>query len=456
MCLCKYFFFQISSKIDFFLYRAFSQDKKTEVITVKVERLPSKVEIRTVKTEKKSTTLEDLLISEGLMSVPKLAKKARQAEFLRPEKQQLHKAEAALFSSNQAREPPPKKAKYNDDSDSAVEELYKSSSRAIRRTKNKTLKMKRRKHGAERETAEPPTGETISLSRNLVENPAPTQEKKCHEKNQETTPESVPQREPTSYEEDAVNPLSAQRIYYRQPEEHRGKSDMYKNASAVRAIFEKYLHGVSERGSDFCHIRSVFSGSPQQTGPIYANPYLDQVFEVIEPWTRAQEERELLRQPVGAERPCVNDEQCEGTKIPGAVKIVLREACTFREVREFMEKGTWPEGRRPCRMCARKAANADCYNFRANGQVVKAKGLLHTFCNLVNTEGEYAIEDVMMSSSTKHFGLFGPVPIHCRLWYRQYQDDDGVYHYDQPGYTKPTADSKAVFRHLPVSDPAKS
>lgn len=389
-------------------------------------------------------------------------------------------------------EPPAKKARYADDSDSAEEEKYRYNSRALKRTKSKTLKKQKKRTAApcgaslnasERvklgqralvapnpEAAAPEVNEPnplqpappgqppdavlaggpVRVKRERADGDAPLRAK-GEEQEQEQEHESVAgsAQEPSCYREDAKNAVSAQKLFYRHPGPHGGP-----RGETVRDTFERYLHGSSGDPRDCVHIRNLFALAPQTTAPPHALPVLEKYLSVMDVWRRREEERDLLREPTGHERPCVNGKNCEGTMIPGAKKVVLKEACSHAEVQEFYRTGQWPEARRPCRMCARRAINQDYYNTRANGECIRPDAVLHTFCNIVNAEGEYSAQDVIMASSTAYHGVIAPVPIHCRLWYRQRVGEDGLLYYEQPGYAKPASDGVAVFRLPPVPGPA--
>lgn len=259
--------------------------------------------------------------------------------------------------------------------------------------------------------------------------------------------------EPTCFREDKANPFPMQKLFYPvgpTPEERERRQCVEKMYN-VNGIFEKYLHVGESRPEDFIHIRELMAVAPQNAIPTHAIPYLEKFLENIETWRRADEEEQLFRTPIGNERQCVNDKQCEGMKIEGTIGVILKEACSVEDVQNYIKHGVWPEVRRPCRMCSRKAINSYYFNLCGNKEGLCPESVIHNYCNIINTKGEYAAQDVILSSSTTHLGLFGPVPIHCRLWYRQ-TCRDGVYYFEQSGYAKPETDCIAVFQRPPGPD----
>jgi hypothetical protein len=245
-----------------------------------------------------------------------------------------------------------------------------------------------------------------------------------------------------------AKPLVMQKKYYPQKESEQDRRGRKASAHMNPMEFlEKYLICTTGSSDKFVHVRKMLLGTPQNTIPLASIPYVEKYLEVMDPWRRENEEKFLLRVPVGQERRCLNDDECEGTMIPGAAhKVILREAYSYKDLDTFMRTQAWPSKRRPCRMCARKAIGSDYFNFRGNRESVKAEGMIHDHYNFINTEGEYAAQDVIMSSSVTHHGMFAPVVIHCRLYYRQHVDSSGVVYYDQFGYARPGSDCDVVFR----------
>lgn len=245
-------------------------------------------------------------------------------------------------------------------------------------------------------------------------------------------------------------PLSMQKKYY--PKKETEGERRRKKASEEMAPLEfldKYLTSTTDTDK-FVYVRKVLGVSPQNSVPFSAITHIEQYLEVMDAWQRGDEERMLLRTPIGQERRCVNDDNCEGTQIMAAKKVILKEACSFKDLEEFLKTRMWPQQRKPCRMCARKAVASDYFNFKGNREAARPDGSIHSHYNYINTEGEYAAQDVIMSSSFTHHGLFAPVVIHCRLYYRQYSkktpEGEDVYYYDQYGYARPQVDCDVVFR----------
>ena len=132
-------------------------------------------------------------------------------------------------------------------------------------------------------------------------------------------------------------------------------------------------------------------------------------------------EEAYLREPVGTERQCANNEKCEGLHIPGCTGFILRE---FQ----------YPEGppnstRQLCLMCRRKEVSRMYFHYEAVCPAVHPSVHVSSHYNLVGVPGEYHVRDCILSQG-KYTGLCMPVVLHIRSAYSQIVVD-GVRQYQQ-------------------------
>lgn len=151
----------------------------------------------------------------------------------------------------------------------------------------------------------------------------------------------------------------------------------------------------------------------------------------IEPVTREYEESYLC-EPIGSQRPCLMDGSCEGLQITNAKDraFILREFLKPSEQREYEATGKYPAERRLCLMCKRMELARAHTNIRADGMGVREDTILPDWRNLVDVEGEYRLEDCIVSSREVYEGILDPVVLHVRSAYRLCEKN-GKRYYDQ-------------------------
>ena len=133
---------------------------------------------------------------------------------------------------------------------------------------------------------------------------------------------------------------------------------------------------------------------------------------------RAYEERYLC-EPVGNQRPCVMNDQCQGMQLPHIVEnaFVLREFLLPSQEEEFKRSGKLPQERQLCIMCKRAEILRAFVNVRADNMGVRSHMILQDYRNLCNVPGEYMLDDCILSSPTIYQGLLDPVVMHVKNAY---------------------------------------
>lgn len=154
-----------------------------------------------------------------------------------------------------------------------------------------------------------------------------------------------------------------------------------------------------------------------------------------------KEEDAFLRTRVAAtgERDCANGKDCEGTKLIGPPQPVTL-------VEHWLQSlPSRPEKAQLCILCKRAAINYFYVNAMCEGDSMQR--LFHNHANLVEQEGEYALEQCVISGARETHGVLLPCALHCRARYAYSGTRDGVHWFTQAGYVYPQ-----VFRRL-AGDP---
>ncbi len=144
---------------------------------------------------------------------------------------------------------------------------------------------------------------------------------------------------------------------------------------------------------------------------------------------RAYEEA-FLREPIGAERPCASNAQCQGLKIMGSSGFVLRE---FTMPGSPMPAAN--DKRSLCLMCRRYEIARLYFLYESRREPLCANIAAAPYYNLVGVPGEYNISDTIVSEG-KYTGLALPVVCHSRSAYTQ-TTVNGVKAYIQTGMGSP-------------------
>lgn len=191
------------------------------------------------------------------------------------------------------------------------------------------------------------------------------------------------------------------------------------------------------RPFDAPFIRALLQQAPQETLSPETARHKDVERAKTEVVPRAYEERYLC-EPVGNQRPCVMNDQCQGMQLPHIVEnaFVLREFLLPSQEEEFKRSGKLPQERQLCIMCKRAEILRAFVNVRADNMGVRSHMILQDYRNLCNVPGEYMLDDCILSSPTIYQGLLDPVVMHVKNAYRL-KTKNGVRFYDQWRMRKP-------------------
>ena len=185
------------------------------------------------------------------------------------------------------------------------------------------------------------------------------------------------------------------------------------------------------RPYDFPYVRALLQQPACDTLSPEDIKHKEHVRVSIQVVTRAYEEK-YLREAVGKERCCILDDQCQGMHLPYVTDnaFVLREFLLPTEEAEYLRSGRLPVEGRLCLMCKRSEIARAFINIRADGMGVKNNVILQDYRNIVDEEGEYCLDDCIVSSHQIFQGLLDPIVLHLRNAYRL-KVKDGVRHYEQ-------------------------
>lgn len=185
------------------------------------------------------------------------------------------------------------------------------------------------------------------------------------------------------------------------------------------------------RPYDFPYVRALLQQKPCDTLSPEDIKHKEHVRTSIQVVTRAYED-EYLREPVRKERPCIMGDQCQGMHLPHIKDdaFVIREFLLPTEEEQYKRTGKLPAEGRLCLMCKRSEIARAFINVRADGMGVKSNVMLQDYRNIVGEEGEYCMEDCILSSPTVFQGILEPIVLHLRNAYRL-RINDGIRYYEQ-------------------------
>jgi len=231
-------------------------------------------------------------------------------------------------------------------------------------------------------------------------------------------------------------------------------------------IGQEYLYGIRHEVEEMGEIIGQFNYKEHFGMPKRKLDSIPQFYPNIAKRKRADEES-YLRQPVGKERPCAQEDACEGNFIcPGG--FTLTEFPNIEDSAYFRIHGRYPEDSRPnlCVLCARSSlvflffyVHSFCQAYKTSmiaGQTasIASPGETHSgsapdistlekfqplmLCNFTNLigPGEYAPGNCLMSGSSKQYkALAGAILVNNKNRYKL-KVYDGVKWYIQH-YPKP-------------------
>tara|TARA_B100000963_G_scaffold360203_1_gene390214 strand:+ start:12234 stop:13001 length:768 start_codon:yes stop_codon:yes gene_type:complete len=143
---------------------------------------------------------------------------------------------------------------------------------------------------------------------------------------------------------------------------------------------------------------------------------------------RAYEEA-FLREPIGSERQCVNNSECQGLRIMGSTGFVLREF--------ILPNAPIPAPNDPrtlCIMCRRFEIARMFFLNESRREPICKNVVISPYYNIIGVDGEYCVEDCIVSEG-KYTGLSLPVVLQVRSAYKQCTIN-GVRGFTQDGIQK--------------------
>lgn len=152
-------------------------------------------------------------------------------------------------------------------------------------------------------------------------------------------------------------------------------------------------------------------------------------------------EDSMLVEPEPGEPACCEGSKCAGCFVPHAIPVILKACFTKAErMRMATEAEYMPPYPRPCLMCKRDKAFYMFVNCKAENRGMPSNHNISSYYNIPDMEGEYALEQMIMSSSHEEQALPLPIVMNHNHYYKQIQLPDGRLGYKQTGYYKPCAD----------------
>ena len=203
------------------------------------------------------------------------------------------------------------------------------------------------------------------------------------------------------------------------------------------------------RPTDYLFVRALIQRPPIKHFDIHQMNDRDRLRSIVEPIPRKYEESYLC-EPVGSQRQCLMDNDCEGLEIKQAKDraFILREFLKPSEQKEYENTGKYPTERRLCLMCKRKELARAHINIRADGMGVRDDTVLPDWRNLVDVEGEYRLEDCSVSDKEVYEGILDPVVLHVRSYYRLVEKN-GIRYYEQWRLGYPQKNKDHLFQAPP-------
>ena len=181
---------------------------------------------------------------------------------------------------------------------------------------------------------------------------------------------------------------------------------------------------------EYLKVRNMLQCPPSEQSNIHAKE-IDQIRAVVAVMTREYEE-EMLREPVGSERPCLNDEKCEGRLMASGHSegFTLRECLLPAELKKYEATGKHKPDRNFCLMCKRNDIMRGLIDTRAKNLAVRVVSAFQDYRNLVDVPGEYCLQNCIVTCPEHYEGLTDPIVMHIRSHYRPIVKN-GIRYYEQ-------------------------
>ncbi len=166
-------------------------------------------------------------------------------------------------------------------------------------------------------------------------------------------------------------------------------------------------------------VRKQMQKTPISNFDMNAFQGVDKMRDSIEGVPRKYEES-FMCEPTGDQRACSMEESCEGNFIPqaGTNGFTLREFLLPSQQKMYEETKRYPLQRAPCILCKRLQIARMVVSARAAGTGMREDCLVQDYYNFVNIDGEYRLEDCLLSKRTVWEGVVAPVALHVRNAYK--------------------------------------
>ena len=196
--------------------------------------------------------------------------------------------------------------------------------------------------------------------------------------------------------------------------------------TSARGAKRARIESASEDDEDFDEdLHTGFVGEPRQ---VYDFKNMDDLIKMyghhlkqnatapdLECVPRAYEES-YMREPIGSERHCINEDNCQGLQISNCSGFVLKE------FKLPSEEASEPANRQMCIFCRRYEVARIFYRYQALGKTIPEGTSIASYYNLVGVDGEYCIQDCIVSQNG-FCGLTMPVVLHTKCAYTQHTEN---------------------------------
>lgn len=224
-----------------------------------------------------------------------------------------------------------------------------------------------------------------------------------------------------------INPLVSQKFYYTEKNDRDfSLNDAFgvDDESDIDTL-ESGLHTMQPSVDDLPLMVERLRKGIKSYVPQTKEEFISKLNNVLEMVTRKQEEAQL-RTPMAGERRCLRDDNCEGTKIPGAIPCILVERLSAKEKIEYSLTKKLPQTRRLCVMCLRYLVLFLYVSILAEELPIRSNVILSKCGNHTDKAGEYLFDQTIMNGS-KNLGVPVPVVAHCRFYYKQKVQDGKIF-----------------------------
>lgn len=211
------------------------------------------------------------------------------------------------------------------------------------------------------------------------------------------------------------------------------KEDQEVTMDDASASLEDAVETFDESSADMSVIVDLIQRDYQSRfGPSEANNSPAEFLKVFRDldYTLRADEESYMREPLPGERLCARGIHCEGRKIftGGMRPVTLVEHLTARQRQEP------PEAAQMCILCKRSVVTY--YYVQNVCEGTDSSRLFHSHCNFPDSQGEYALSQMLLSGRSETHGVLAPCVAHCRVYLEASMTPQGIVKFTQPGYKK--------------------